>query len=85
MTQELIDKTSSENLKTFIVFDNGTRIIALTRVSGKEYIDNNGNAVETVYDPQAFDMLNEYFEGSKQVILEEIYAIYQDAEKGGGK
>ena len=78
---KIIDRVSDEDAAVrFITFENGYGKIAVSSEPGRDCYDNNGRIIETIYDPQLFNLVLEYFRTRKTTLLEEICNIYQ---KGG--
>ena len=77
----IIDRVSDEDAAVrYVIFENGCGKKAVSSEPGREYFTKNGRIIETIYDPQLFELINEYFYKRKLDLLEEICNIYQ---KGG--
>lgn len=80
---KIIDRVSDEDAAVrFIIFENGCGKIAVSSEPGREYLTKNASAAETIYDPQLFELIHNYFYEKKLNILEESCNIYME---GGAK
>lgn len=81
IVNKALEKVSDNcGYKRFIVFCAGQDRIAVSANPSIEYFDETGNCLETIFEPQLFELLQNYFYERKLSLLEEINNIYQ---KGG--
>ena len=80
-TKKLCDRTSADgSFKRVIVFHRGVddQIAVSASNDIRNYIDGNGKTVETICDPELFNLINDYYQNKSNGLIERIYEIYQE-------
>lgn len=75
-----VNTTDAGSPRRVITFHNGiTTSAAITTDPGiKCYVDKDGCDVKALCDPEFFEYVEKYFINKMNVLLEEIYSIYQE-------
>lgn len=82
VVNKVLEKVSENcGFKRFLVVSSGLDRIAIS-ANPSVYIDEQGSRIETIFEPQVYELLNDYFYQRKLDLLEEICTIYQE---GGEK